>query len=76
VQDADRVHALARPGEDDLEGNDQRDAQRPQDAPLAEPGREREQQEEDGPEEDEVAEGGVEAEAVVEHLLADDLVLV
>ena len=76
MENADRVHALADPRKNDLQGDIDRDGEREQDAPLAEPGREGKQQEDDGAEEDEVAEGGVEAEAVVEHLLADQLVLV
>jgi hypothetical protein len=76
VENADGVHALADPGEDDLHGNCNRDAEREQNAPLAEPSPEGKQQEDEGAEKDEVAEGDVKAEAVVEHFLADQLVLV
>src|SRR5262245_8433482 len=76
VQDADAVHRLADPREHDLERDQQGDGEREQDLPPPEPSNEREQQQEDGAEEDQVTEAGVEAEAVVEGLLADQLAFV
>src|SRR5205823_13120090 len=60
----------------DLDGHGDWDGKREEGAPLTQASREREQQQNDGSEEDDVAEGGVEAEAVVECLLADQLLLV
>src|SRR5438034_6235335 len=76
MEDAYPVHALADPGQDDLQCDVERDGEREKDAPLAEPGGEGEQKEDDGPEEDQVAEAGVETEAVVECLLADHPALI
>ena len=70
------MHAFACPGEDDLNGHGDRDGGREQDAFPAQPGRQGEQEQDDAGEEDEVAEGCVEAEPVVEELLADQPVRV
>ncbi|HEX3267341.1 MAG TPA: hypothetical protein VHQ98_05085 [Gaiellaceae bacterium] len=67
---------FARPGEDDLDRYRNRNGQREDDAPLAEPCRKGEQQEDEVAEEDHVAEADVKAEAMVEQLFRDRLALV
>jgi hypothetical protein len=76
VEKPDCRDRAAHPGKDDLNDDGDRDREREQDTPLPEPGREREHEENERGEEDDVAERGVEAPAVVEHLLGDRLGLV
>src|ERR671934_911062 len=75
-QNAAPVPALAAPREHDLTRHANRNGKREQDPPLPETRHEREQQEDDRSEEDQVAEAGVEPEAVVEDLLRDLLRLI
>jgi hypothetical protein len=73
---ADPVHGLAHPCEHDLDGDQDRDGKREQDASLSEPSGKGKDEENDRTEEDEVSEAGVEGEAVVECLRADELLCV
>src|SRR5213080_3505607 len=76
VQDADGVHGPADPCQHDLNRHGNGHREREENASLPGPRGQGEQQQQDGAEEDEIAESSVEAEAVVERLLADHLALV
>ena len=76
MQEAEAGDAVAEPGKDHLEDAGDREAEREPDPGSPEAGEQRKHQQDQEPEDDDVAEAGVEVPAVLELLVRDELTLV